>query len=459
MTATDTPVTLEPSGLADSPRLSRAVTRLPSRDQLVDHVERELIRARKGLGFRFVVLSVELDAWRATVASHGKQVGDELVDSAGGRIVEMLSAQELVTPLGSGTLAVMIDGTGPHGTALDVADRIQRGFMMGFGTGDNMVYTTASIGIAKVASPYTNAEDIIGDAATAMRRSRALGKARATVFRLRMYEDPPDTGLEAELRSALENREFELQFQPIVSGRSGQVEAFEALLRWRHPSLGLRAPLDFLPTLKSSGLMKEVGEWVIGEASTQALRWSEKSGRTIPVTVNLAAEEFSDPMVLGAVNGAIDRFPDPGALTIEISEDALLEGIASSGPALTGLRERGVRIVLDDFGAGYSSLDYLRKLPIDGIKIDASFADRIEGYAEDRPVVQGIVELARKLDLAVFAEGIEEPAQLGRLLDLDCEGVQGFLISSPVDSELAARMAETNWHPALDAMPTSSGTA
>lgn len=277
--------------------------------------------------------------------------------------------------------------------------------------------------------------------------AKARGRARAEVFHPLMYTQAIDLfELETELRRAVERNEFELHYQPIVSSTTGKVRAFESLLRWRHPSRGLLAPPAFLDLLKETGLIVPVGQWVIREACAQAKKWEDLRGRPIPVTINLGKKQFSHTSVISTVTEAIaDTGVDPRGIMLEITEDALIDDIEAARETLAPLRVRGVRIMIDDFGTGYSSLNYLRRLPIDAIKIDASFVDRIERFTEDRMIVRAIEALAHALELCVIAEGIERPEQLKELIGLECEEVQGFLISRPVDAEQATQMVTTRW--------------
>lgn len=453
MTAIETTVTADYVLIVSQSGSWRTVTPLLNRGQIVDQIGRELQRTRKCLGSRYVLLSLELDCYRATVASQGRKAGDDLVTAVAERIGSLLSAHDAVASLGRGTMAILLESVGVPGSTLSTVDVIQRELMAGLKVGEQTIYTTASIGITKVATPYATAEDVLWDAGIAMRRAKAEGKARAATFHLMMdHERLSETELEQELRVALERDEFVLHFQPIISPRTGKVDAFEALLRWNHPSKGLQAPAEFLQTLKDSGLIVPVGEWVVKEACANASRWREIAGRTIPVTINLASEELSALSVITAVNDAIDHGTDAASVTLEISEDALFDALAASG-SLSLVRDRGVRIVVDDFGSGYSSLDFVGRLPIDAIKMDASFADRIAHYAADRPVMRNIVDLAHALGLDVYAEGLDRPGQLDDAVRLGCEGMQGLLISGPVEAKFAERMLEAEWTAMLDGVP------
>jgi diguanylate cyclase (GGDEF)-like protein len=429
------------------PQDAGASPRLLNRPQFIDKVGRELRRTKQALTDRFVVLYVDIDRFRVVNASLGRQTGDNLLVAIASRITAQLSRHDALARMGGDEFAILIEEHRTIGSAVDVAEAIQRELIGGFLIDGTTMYTTASVGIARVASRYSAPEDILRDAEIAMYQAKAKGRARAEVFHPTMYARAIDLfDLETDLRRAVERGEFELHFQPIVSMTTGKVRAFESLLRWRHPVRGIQTPASFLPLLKETGLILAAGRWVIHEACLHAKKWQELSGGPIPVTFNLAPQQFSHSSVVDIVAEAIQNTGvDPNALVLEITEDALIEDLEAARTTLLSLRESGVRTMIDDFGTGYSSLSYLRRLPIDAIKIDASFVDRIERFAEDRMIVRAIVALAHALELCVVAEGIERREQLHELRGLECEEGQGFLISPPVDPATATDMVVNSW--------------
>ena len=420
---------------------------LLNRAQLLDRLGRELKRTKNCLIDRFVVLCVDLDRFKVVNASLGRRAGDQVLTAIAGRITSQLSCRDALAKLGGDEFAILVEETPEGKAAMDVADAIQRELIAGFTVDGRAVYSTASIGVVRVSSGYQSPEEILRDGEIAMYRAKARGRARAEMFHPTMYTSALDLfELETDLRRAVERGEFELAYQPIVSLKTGKVRAFEALLRWRHPSRGLQSPSAFIGLLKETGLMMIVGQWVIEEACAQAKKWEDLRGRPIPVTINLAAQQFSHSSVINIVTEAIGKTGvHPGALVLEITEDALVEDIEAARNTLLPLRELGIRTMIDDFGTGYSSLSYLRRLPIDAIKIDASFVDRIERFTEDRMIVRAIIALAHALDLCVVAEGVERREQLTELVNLDCEEAQGYMISPPVNAETATNMVVTRW--------------
>ncbi len=428
---------------------------LLNRAQFLDRLGRELKRTKNCLIDRYVVLCIDVDRFKVVNASLGRRAGDQVLTAIAGRMSSQLSCRDAIARLGGDEFAILIEETDGK-SAMDVADSIQRELIAGFTVDGNAVYSTASIGVARVCSGYSAPEDILRDGEIAMYRAKTMGRARAEMFHPTMFVRAQNLfELETDLRRAVERGEFELFYQPIVSLKTGKIRAFEALLRWRHPSRGLQSPSTFIDLLKETGLMMSVGQWVIEEACRQAKQWEDLRGRPIPVTINLAAQQFSHSSVINVVTEAIGKTGvHPGALVLEITEDALVEDIDAARATLLPLRELGIRTMIDDFGTGYSSLSYLRRLPIDAIKIDASFVDRIERFTEDRMIVRAIIALAHALELCVVAEGAERPEQLTELIGLDCEEAQGFAVSRPVPAAIATEMVVTRW--TAGAVPVAS---
>jgi len=420
---------------------------LLNRAQFLDRLGRELKRTKNGLFDRHVVLCIDIDRFRIVNASRGRKTGDQILTAIASRISSQLASRDALAKLGGDEFAILVEEMPERKSAMDVADAIQRELIQGFTVDDSAVYHTASIGVVRVTSSYNCPEEILRDGEIAMYRAKTLGRARAEIFHPTMFSRAQDMfELETDLRRAVERGEFELFYQPIVSLKTGKVRAFESLLRWRHPSRGLQSPSAFLALLKETGLMMSVGQWVIEEACAQAKKWEDLRGKPVPVTINLAPQQFSHSSVINIVTEAIGRTGvHPGALVLEITEDTLVEDIEAAREILLPLRELGIRTMIDDFGTGYSSLSYLRRLPIDAIKIDASFVDRIERFTEDRMIVRAIIALAHALELCVVAEGVERREQLTELMALDCEEAQGFVLSPPVDAETATKMVVTRW--------------
>jgi EAL domain-containing protein (putative c-di-GMP-specific phosphodiesterase class I) len=290
-------------------------------------------------------------------------------------------------------------------------------------------------------------EDLLRDADAAMYRAKSGGKGRYEIFdedlRLHLLAR---NDLEAALRGAVDRGEFEVVFQPIVRLATGRLAGFEALIRWRRPER-VWTPEEFLPAVEETGLILPIGTLVLREACRQARRWQQLSaaGRALPVSVNLSDKQFGDPALATRIEAVLaETGLPPKGLSLEVSEAAIIEGAGTGTSALARLRSKGLKIYVDDFGSGYSSLRYLHAFPVDGLKIDRAVMARLDAGSE--PLVRAILEAARSIGVPVIAKGVETDAQWSRMRGLQCELAQGFRFSPPVDAETAASLlAEGAW--------------
>jgi EAL domain-containing protein (putative c-di-GMP-specific phosphodiesterase class I) len=309
------------------------------------------------------------------------------------------------------------------------------------------VFPSAGIGVALGSPGYKAPEDVMSDAYSAMHRAKAGGGARFEVF------DPEEQArsvarlrLEADLRRAVVRRELCLHYQPIVEMASGRIAGFEALVRWLHPERGLVSPGTFVPVAEETGLISQIGAWVLDEACGTSRLWNERygNGRPISVSVNLSGRQFADPDLAGRVEDTIGRHElDPRGLKLEITESVLMENSARNAGQLQRLRELGLELMIDDFGTGYSSLSSLHRFPIATLKIDRTFVNRMEFEEENSEIVRTILTLGRNLGMTVVAEGVETQAQHELLKELGCDMGQGFLFSNAVDAESAEAWLES----------------
>jgi len=284
-----------------------------------------------------------------------------------------------------------------------------------------------------------------------MHRAKQCGGARFEIF------DPEEQArsvarlrLEADLRRAVERGELCLHYQPIIEMASGRIAGFEALVRWLHPERGLVPPGLFIPVAEETGLISQIGAWVLDEACGTSRRWNERyaNGRAIAVSVNLSGRQFADPDLAGQVEATIRRHGlAPRGLKLEITESVLMENSARNAGQLQRLRGLGLELMIDDFGTGYSSLSSLHRFPIATLKIDRTFVNRMEFEEENSEIVRTILTLGRNLGMSVVAEGIETQAQLELLRELECDMGQGFLFSNAVDAESAEAWLESLPHP------------
>jgi EAL domain-containing protein (putative c-di-GMP-specific phosphodiesterase class I) len=329
--------------------------------------------------------------------------------------------------------------------ATRVAHRIHNEFRLPFNLDGHDVSTTASIGIALSTHGYSQPEEVLRDADTAMYRAKISGGGRHEIFDSSMHASVmAQLKLEADLKLAVEREEFCIHYQPIVSLGNNCITGFEALVRWQHAERGLVLPDDFIPLAEDTGLIMPIGQWVLHEACRQVRQWQQHFRRNdlpLSVNVNLSAKQFSQADLVGQIGSVLEQTGlEARSLKLEITESAVMEKAEAATRMFGQLRDLGVKLHIDDFGTGYSSLSYLHRFPVDVLKIDRSFVSRMGPDDENSEIVQTIVQLAHNLGMEVTAEGVETYEQLSKLHALSCEYGQGYFFSKPVDSEAAKRM-------------------
>ena len=388
------------------------------------------------------VLLVDLDRFQVINDSLGYDMGDQLLMKIAERLTAALPATGAIARLQADKFAILLRDVAAMNLAVAAADAIQQALTAPFNLNNQEIFVTASIGIAWNQTAYDRAEDLLHDADTAMYQAKALGKARCEIFDVGVrLEATSRLRLETDLRLALERQEFRLYYQPIVSVATQKITGFEALIRWQHPENGLVSPLKFIPLAEETGLINPIGQWVLREACRQLCLWQAQTPMEPPLTVsvNLSAQQFSQPDLVEQVQQSLaETGLNPRSLRLEITESAIMENPETAATMLQQIKTLGVQLYVDDFGTGYSSLAYLHRFPIDTLKIDRSFINRVDVDLEQLEIVRTIIQLAWNLGINVIAEGVETYKQLMQLKALRCEYAQGFFFSKPLDSEAAA---------------------
>ena len=408
------------------------LTGLPNRRLFKDHLELALVHAARRQD-RVAVMFIDLDRFKLVNDTYGHLEGDELLRQCAQRIRDCVRAGDTVARQGGDEFTVLLPHLSAAGDAMAIADKIAAELRRPFQVAGKEFFATASIGVAVSPEDGDASEQLLHNADTAMYEVKAKGKNAARAFSAEMRAGfLPRLELERDLRRALPNDEFVLHFQPQYSLRQGRVVGAEALIRWRHPQHGLMTPGSFMELAEETGLMGAISGWVMEEACRQLSLWHAGGSTHLRVAVNLSPHEFSRPDLVQRVSGIVARHGLPReALEIEITENVLLQDVPGVVDKLRQLRQRGIRIAIDDFGTRYSSLNYLRSFPINTIKIDQSFIRDIEGDDSVSPIIVAIVGIARGFNLDLVAEGVENEMQRRVLARLGCDEMQGYLFARP----------------------------
>jgi diguanylate cyclase (GGDEF)-like protein/PAS domain S-box-containing protein len=413
--------------------LEDPLTGLANRALLISHVEAELRHARR-LGDRVSVVVAELDRFKVVNDALGRAGGDNLLRQIAARLSGSMREEDLIARPGGDEFAVVCVRTDSDHAIAEVAHRVVAGISEPFDVGGQEVFLTASVGVAVAEHGRATPEQLLRDADNAMIRAKEMGGGRYEVFDVAMRDRlVKRVALESELRHACERGQLELHYQPLIALADERITGFEALLRWRHPERGLVGPGEFIPIAEETGLIIEIGDWVVQQACNQLARWPE----SVSVSVNLSAVQLRTELV-DLVQAAIaDAGIAPRRLVLEITESLVLD--PRTKPIVDRLRALGAKLALDDFGTGYSSLGSLQRFAMDIVKLDRTL---IESLADGRgvAVVRAAVELGEALGVSVVAEGIEGVPQLDALRELGCAIGQGFLFARPLPLDEADRL-------------------
>ncbi|MBD1838834.1 EAL domain-containing protein [Coleofasciculus sp. FACHB-64] len=432
------------------------LTGLPNRAVFMERLENALSRTKQEADYQFAVLFLDCDRFKVVNDSLGHLVGDELLIAFAKRVQKALVRRlepclnivNTLTRLGGDEFAIIVEQINDACTATVVADRILQELMYPFQLSRHEVFMSASIGIALGNINYEQPEYLLRDADTAMYHAKTCGKARYHVFDPAMHQEAIQLlQLETDLRKAINQQEFQVYYQPIVALNTGKLAGFEALVRWNHPHRGFISPLDFIPIAEETGLITQIDTWVMREACQQLKIWQEQKLTQEPLTisVNLSGRQFSQSNLIEQIDEIFQKTQlNPQSLKLEITESVLINNSQSAMAIIQELKKRQIQLSLDDFGTGYSSLSYLHCFPINTLKIDKSFVNRMESSQENIGLVPAIMRMAHTMGIGVIAEGIETSGQLAQLRALNCDFGQGYFFSKPVESKLASELIEAD---------------
>jgi diguanylate cyclase (GGDEF)-like protein/PAS domain S-box-containing protein len=420
-----------------------ALTGLPNRMFFMDQLKQTVQRVKRHPQPPFAVLFLDFDRFKVINDSLGHMVGDQLLIAIANKLRANVRPGDTVARLGGDEFTILLDSLKNPDDAIDMARRLLSNLSEQFKLPGREVFITASLGVTLSTNGYEHAEDVLRDADTAMYQAKSLGRARYEVFDQGMHAKAPDVAeIETDLWRALERDELTLDYQPIVSLRTGKIAGFEALLRWMHPSRGMVSPLDFISVAEETGLIIPIGQWVLNQACRQTREWQKRYPQKPPLTVsvNLSPKQFMQRDLIDQISLALDSGGlSPASLKIEITEGMVMQNVESTMQMLGQLQALGIAISLDDFGTGYSSLSYLHRFPISTLKIDQSFVSSMSNTQESLEIVRTILGLARNLKMEVIAEGVETLEQAVELRAMNCEYGQGFYFSKALNANNAVR--------------------
>ena len=415
------------------------LTGLPNRALFMDRLEQARARGMRDGNHRYAVLVLDLDRFKLVNDSFSHAFGDDLLVAVGQRLRASLRPGDTLARLGGDEFAILLDGLESLTHATRFAERVHDLLSRPLAVRDQKIFSLASIGIACSDSGYRSPDDVLRDADSAMYRAKASSATPHVLFDSAMHARAMERlTLENDLRHGVEREEFRVHYQPIVDLRSGQLIAFESLLRWTHPTRGMLLPGAFLDTAEETGLIGELGWWVLRRACQDLKGWMEQvpAAGSLALTVNLAAQQLANPRLATMVREVLEEVGlSPKRLRLEITENMIIRTPELVAHMLDELRGIGAHVCLDDFGTGYASLSYLHRFPIDTIKIDQSFIHQIDREPEMLEIVRSVVSLGRNIGMTVLGEGIESAAQVEALQALGCEYGQGFHLGYPQDAD------------------------
>jgi len=410
-----------------------SLTNIPNRRLFIKNLTQAIRRAKRNHKYRFAVLFLDLDRFKDINDGMGHLTGDRVILEVSRKLQKCIRGNDTLSRFGGDEFTVLLDDIGGIDDAIDAANRIQIVLSQPLVLDDREFFITGSIGVLMYSLKYHSPEDMLRDADTAMFKAKLSGRARFAIFDENMHTSAVrHIQLENDLRKAVERKEFKIEYQPIVSLKTGEIETVEALLRWNHPEKGMISPIEFIPMAEETGLIIPITEWLFDKVAQQARAWLDQ-GFKVRFAVNLSALHLSQTGLPDMIEKSLNTYQiSPDSVELEITATAAMKEFDLAMTTLHRLKSIGSHVSIDDFGVGYSPLVYLKRFPITKIKIDMSFIKDIPKDINVMSIVEAIIGMAHILKIAVVAEGVETSEQLRFLKDQKCDQIQGFLFSRPV---------------------------
>jgi diguanylate cyclase (GGDEF)-like protein len=424
-----------------------ALTELPNRLLLSDRMRMVIANARRS-GQGFSVATIGLDGFKKVNDGLGHPIGDALLRMAAGRLRKTLRDSDTLARVGGDEFVAILPGTATEAQIKLVTGRLIATLQSPFEIDSHTIYLGASVGVSVYPQHAEDEVRLIALADAAMSRAKETGKARCVVYS-QAHAGPPehDISLEAAMFQAVREGEFLLYYQPIVDAHTREIQGFETLMRWKHPTLGMVPPARFIPIAETNGLINLLGAWALKAACVQLKQFEEVAKRSLYISVNISPRQFRNDKFLDVLDDAIAFSGLLGEqLVLEITEGTLMIDPVHAESILSKMAERNARIAIDDFGTGYSSLAYLKRFPISVLKIDRTFIRDLPGSQKDGAICNAVLDLAKHLNLSVVAEGVETEEQLHYLEQRGCQYIQGYLTGKPMAANVALAALKESMH-------------
>jgi diguanylate cyclase (GGDEF)-like protein/PAS domain S-box-containing protein len=415
--------------------LHDSLTNLPNWNLLLDRMNHAIKRKKRQKDYLFCCLFLDIDRFKLINDSLGHEIGNLLLVELARSIQVCMRPEDTIARLGGDEFGILIDGIMDIAEVIKVITQIRDRLSTPFLIGDNKLFITLSIGAVISVADYNDANEILRDADTAMHRAKSQGRNRYEIFDKTMHEHVREfLRTETELRKAIENNDFVLYYQPIVSATDGKITGVEALIRWMREGK-LIDPSSFIPVAEENGLIIPIGEWVIREAVRQAKEWRDMGLSSINISVNLSAKQFEQLGLLTFLKNTLEGAGLNGEyILLELTESILMSNTDNTIQMLTHLRELGIKTCIDDFGTGYSSLNYLKQFPVSKLKIDRSFVKNMTSNSNDAAITRAIIAMGSSMNMKVVAEGVETKEQLDLLIEQSCDEIQGYYFQKPISA-------------------------